>query len=155
MKPRISLDGLLLKEGHSRMWFVLPTALAICLGLTGWWFVNRPHNPSRASEPFRIGFYVLQPFTDVAPDGSARGPAIEAITEAAQRRHIAIDWVYAPEGVESALPGGKVDLWSLVAHSRETHSWLTSRVYGRKSGSGIPALTSTMILRRTANASPR
>jgi signal transduction histidine kinase/DNA-binding response OmpR family regulator len=132
MAPRTSFAGLLLKNGRHRTWLVLLVALGICLGLIGRLFVNGLHDPSRASKPFRIGFYVLLPFTDVTPDGSPRGPAIEAIAEAARRRHIPIEWVYAPEGVESVLSNGKVDLWSLVAELPEwrklfhtTGPWIT------------------------------
>jgi signal transduction histidine kinase len=115
-----------------RFWLAVALAVAACPGLAGWWWMSRVHDPWRASKPFRIGFYILRPFTDVAPDGSPRGPAIEAINEAARRRHIPVQWVYTPEGVESALPSGKVDLWPLVAEVPEwrkrfhiTGPWIT------------------------------
>jgi len=81
--------------------------------------MSRLHDPSRASKPFRIGFYVLRPFTDVADDGSPPGPAIEIFAEAARRRHIPIQWVYTPEGAETALPSGRVDLWPLITELPE------------------------------------
>src|SRR6266852_7505111 len=120
MQPQTSLLArLFLKEGHPRIWFVPTTALAICLVLTGWWLVSRLRDPAHATTPFRVGYYDQPPFNYVAPDGSLRGPAAEAIAEAARRRHIPIEWIHAAEGVESALPSGKLDLWPLVAELPE------------------------------------
>ncbi len=145
MKPRISLAGLLLKEGHSRIWFVLPTALAICLGLTGWWLVSRLRDPARATTPFRVGYYDQPPFNYVAPDGSLKGPAAEVIAEACRRRRIPIEWIHVPAGAEAGFQSGKVDLWAVVADIPErrknfyiSEPWTTSSFWmATRESSGI------------------
>ena len=90
----------------------------LCAAL-GWLAYDRHRDPTRVSQPFRIGFESSPPYQWVAADGSPAGPAIEAVTEAARHAHIPYKWVYAPEGPDSSLLNGKVDLWPLVGDLSE------------------------------------
>jgi signal transduction histidine kinase/CheY-like chemotaxis protein len=87
--------------------------LIVCIGIVGW-FMVRFRDPALASTPFRMGFQLSPPNQMVKPDGQPGGPAIDIITEACRRRHIPIQWVYAPDGPETPLVNGKVDLWPLL-----------------------------------------
>jgi signal transduction histidine kinase/CheY-like chemotaxis protein len=80
-----------------------------------YWLTAVFRDPSRASRPFRMGFYNSWPNQLVAKDGSPDGPAVEIVKEAARRGHIPIEWVFTPEGPDSALTNGNVDLWPLIA----------------------------------------
>ncbi len=73
---------------------------------------------------FKLGFQTAAFYQ--APDeyGNPTGPAVDLIMAAAQRRHIRLQWVYAPEGSEQALASRHVDLWPLVVNFPERHAFL-------------------------------
>ena len=102
-----------------RKWMAAGLVGAIlCLGI-GVWFTARLGDPALAPQPFRIGFQSSPPNQIITPDGRPTGPAIDIITEACRRRHIPIQWVYAPDGPEMPLISGKVDLWPLMVITPE------------------------------------
>jgi signal transduction histidine kinase/ActR/RegA family two-component response regulator len=70
--------------------------------------------PRAAGRTFRIGFEQSPPDQIVDSRGGPAGPAIEVVREAARRTGIELEWVYSPEGPESALQSGRVDLWPLI-----------------------------------------
>jgi PAS domain S-box-containing protein len=80
----------------------------------GWWVNEKLHNPARATQPFRIGFHSAPPNQNVTADGKPSGSAIEIIVEACRRRKIPLEWVFCPDGPDSSLIAGKVDLWPLI-----------------------------------------
>ena len=88
--------------------------LLLVLGVAGWWFAQRLLDPARASKPFRIGYQDDPPYQYVLPNGAPAGPAIDILTEAARERDVPIQWVESPEGPESSLESGRVDLWPYV-----------------------------------------
>src|ERR1051326_5275857 len=101
--------------GSGRLRLLSVLGAVLCLSASGWWLHARDHRPTRTSRPFRIGFQHSPPYQDVAPDGSPFGPAIEIVRTAARRRNIPLEWVHVPDGPESALRSGRVDLWPLLA----------------------------------------
>ena len=85
-------------------------ALFVC---GGWWLLfNRLGDPTRTSQPFRVGYVDTPPYNTVAPDGSPRGPYIDIFAEACRRLRIPIEWIHVPQGPEVGLQTGKVDLWT-------------------------------------------
>jgi len=111
-------------------------ALLALLGLAGWWVNGRLRGPAQESKPFRVGFQNSPPYNYPGPSGSAEGVAVEIVSEASKRRHIPIEWVYVPEGPDTSLGSGKVDLWPLVAEFPErkkllyfSDPWLTMSVW--------------------------
>jgi signal transduction histidine kinase len=98
-------------QRHWQIWCL--GGILLCTAL-GWLVYDRQHDPTRVSEPFRIGFENSHPYQWVAADGSPAGPAIEAVIEAARDAHIPLEWVHAPEGPDASLLSGKVDLWPLI-----------------------------------------
>jgi len=94
------------------------------LALTVWWVNRRLTDPRRSSQPLRIGYQVSLPYQIVTPDGSPSGPAVEIVREAANRAHLSLEWVYAPEGPEVSLKTGKVDLWPLLGDLPERRKFL-------------------------------
>ncbi len=67
------------------------------------------------SEPLRVGFRNLPPYTYVGPDGAPIGPVVDVIKEICRRKAIPIRWVYAPQGSDQALRDGIIDLAPLLA----------------------------------------
>lgn len=88
------------------------------------WTARQAGDPSRASEPFRVGFQHSPPAQFVSKEGAPSGPAVEIFSEACQRLHIPITWVHAPEGPESSLRSGRVDLWPLLGDLPERRKFL-------------------------------
>jgi signal transduction histidine kinase/DNA-binding response OmpR family regulator len=72
--------------------------------------------------PLKVGFQTSPPYHFPDKDGRASGPAVDLIRAAAQRRGIALNWIYSTGGPEKALSTGSVDLWPVVAQlpTRET-----------------------------------
>jgi hypothetical protein len=62
----------------------------------------------------RIGFQNSKPYHFPDSHGNATGPVVDLVREAAQRRHINLQWVYSAEGPEKALASGSVDLWPVL-----------------------------------------
>jgi len=102
----------------------LGIAALLMLALTVWWVNRRLTDPRRSSQPLRIGYQVSLPYQIVTPDGSPSGPAVEIVREAANRAHLSLEWVYAPEGPEVSLKTGKVDLWPLLGDLPERRKFL-------------------------------
>jgi signal transduction histidine kinase/DNA-binding response OmpR family regulator len=105
-------------------WLCALAAALIGLGFLGVWTARRAGDPSRASQPFRVGFHYSPPAQLVSKDGTPTGPVIEIFSEACRRLHIPITWVHAPEGPESNLQSGRVDLWPLLGDLPERRKFL-------------------------------
>ena len=129
---------------HAKRRFIVGAAAGACAVAAAWLAWMRD-DPARATKPFRIGFQLSPPFQYVAKDGGPEGPAIDIIGTAARRAHIPIIWIPAPEGPDSNLASGRVDLWPLMNDLPERHNilyiskpWLTNTLWMvTKAGSGI------------------
>jgi PAS domain S-box-containing protein len=99
------------KSNHPRIVLWIAAAL-FSLSFLLWCRHWRAGDPRLSPKPFRVGFDSNGRY--FRPDGTPTGPVIEVFVEAARRQHIPIEWVYAPEGSETSLRSGKVDLWPLV-----------------------------------------
>ncbi len=82
-------------------------ALSACV----WALWNHEYDPT--GRTFRIGFEQSAPEQIVTPDGKPGGPAVEIVTRAAEAAGIHLQWVHRPDGPESAMTNGAVDLWPL------------------------------------------
>src|SRR5581483_1821434 len=105
-------------------WFWPALGAAAACAIAGWWLRNILTDPSRASHPFRIGFQQSPPYQMVDKDGQPEGPAVDMIKQAAQRRHIPLEWVHILEGPEPSLKNGVVDLWPLLGDVPERRKFL-------------------------------
>jgi signal transduction histidine kinase/CheY-like chemotaxis protein len=70
--------------------------------------------PATVTRTMRIGFQHSLPYHYPDAHGKASGPAVDIVQEAANRKHINLEWVYSPQGPESALTTGAVDLWPVL-----------------------------------------
>ena len=109
-------------QNRKRCLSVFAAVLALCLA--GYWTYERVHDPARASRPFRVGYQASNPYSFQKVGGAPSGPSIDIITEAARRAHIPIEWVYVPEGPDSSLQTGVVDLWPMVGDIPERRHYL-------------------------------
>ncbi len=71
--------------------------------------------PLDLQREYRIGFQNSPPLQFVTPDGQPVGPIIELTKAAALRAGVKLRWILAPEGLDQALPSGKVELWPMGA----------------------------------------
>jgi signal transduction histidine kinase/CheY-like chemotaxis protein len=96
-------------------------AVASVLAIAGAPSAFASEQPERT---FKLGFQ-RSPFYQ-APDqhGNPTGPTVDLLMAAAARRHIRLQWVYAPEGSEQGLTSQHVDLWPLVVDFPERHVFL-------------------------------
>lgn len=107
-----------------KYWYLaLAGLLIVVIGCIGIEVRLKLQDPSRATKPFRIGYQQSPPFQYAAGKTPA-GPAIEIVAEAARRRNIPIEWVFAPDGPEPNLRSGKVDLWPLLGDIPERRKFL-------------------------------
>lgn len=72
------------------------------------------------SRTFRVGFGDWPPGSILGHDGKPHGSIVETISEAALRRGIRLEWVYAPEGPRDPLNRHNLDIWPLVGDFPET-----------------------------------
>jgi signal transduction histidine kinase/CheY-like chemotaxis protein len=77
--------------------------------------------PERA---FKLGYQDSAFFQSPDVYGNPTGPTVDLLTAAAARRHLRLQWVYAPEGSEQALTSRHVDLWPLLVDFPERHAFL-------------------------------
>ena len=77
-----------------------------------------------AKRPLRIGFQNSPPYHFPDAQGNATGPTVETLRMAANRRNIALQWVFSAQGPEKALASGAVDLWPLTADLPERRELL-------------------------------
>lgn len=131
-------------------------AVLLALWAAGWWLNEKLQDPARVARPFRIGFHSAPPNQNVTPDGKPTGSAIEIIVEACRRRGIALEWVLCPEGPDTSLISGKVDLWPLITDLPErrkrfyiSEPWTTNSFWMvtlKSSGIDSPADTAGKIV---------
>ena len=94
-------------------------ALAIPLAIGLYWYdANAPIGT------LKIGFHNSPPYQFPDAHGNPAGPAVDLIKAAAERSHIRLEWVWAPDGPEEMLRSGKTDLWPVVVDLPERHSIL-------------------------------
>ncbi len=92
----------------------LVLALATAMVAIGSFLVLRLHRQVRVERTLRIGFQNSAPYHFPDASGNPTGAAVEIIREAARRKGIRLQWVFSPEGPESALESGAVDLWPIL-----------------------------------------
>jgi signal transduction histidine kinase/CheY-like chemotaxis protein len=73
---------------------------------------------------FKLGFQYSPFYQPSDAHGNPTGAAVDLMMAAAERRHIHLQWVYAPEGSEQGLTSRHVDLWPLVVDFPERHAFL-------------------------------
>jgi len=73
---------------------------------------------------FKLGFQNSAFYQAPDAHGNPTGATVDLIMAAAARRHIRLQWVYAPEGSEQALVSKHVDLWPVVVDFPERHAFL-------------------------------
>src|SRR5262245_37375536 len=86
-----------------------PLILLVALAVTLAWPDPAP------DRVYRIGFEQNPPYHFQHPDGTVSGLTYEAISEAARRKGMRLEWVLRPESSEAALRAGAVDLWPMMA----------------------------------------
>lgn len=69
---------------------------------------------------YRIGFNNASPFQIAGADGKPDGFAVEVVSEAARRRRVRLEWVFAAEGPLEAFSRGAIDLWPRLQMSLAT-----------------------------------
>jgi hypothetical protein len=75
---------------------------------------------------FRIGFQNSAPYHFAGANGQPTGPTVETVSAAARRAGIELEWVFAPDGPESALTTQGLDLWPVMADPPAAAIWSTS-----------------------------
>jgi signal transduction histidine kinase/CheY-like chemotaxis protein len=106
------------------MWSAAGLVIIAAASIGCWYAARRAMEPSGATRPFRVGFQNSPPQQMVAKDHTPEGPAIEVVAEACRRLKIPIEWVYSPDGPESNLRTGRVDLWPLIGDLPERRKFL-------------------------------
>jgi signal transduction histidine kinase/CheY-like chemotaxis protein len=85
------------------------------LGVASWWWLH----DRTAGRVFRMGYELSPPGQLLDANNLPTGPVPEAIREAARRRGIQLEWVFAPEGPDKAFAAKRVDLWPLIIQRTE------------------------------------
>ncbi len=96
-------------SGKRRRFIIVAATLVVAAAVA--YFVTRPAAVDRT---IRIGFQNSLPYHYPDAHGKASGPAVDIVQEAANRKHINLQWVYSPQGPETALSSGEVDVWPLL-----------------------------------------
>jgi signal transduction histidine kinase/DNA-binding response OmpR family regulator len=91
------------------------TAIAAVALLGAAWPVYRLAFPPPISRPLRIGFQNSPPYHYPGANGQPTGPTVETLKAAARHTGIQLEWTFLPEGPETALTTGGLDLWPLMA----------------------------------------
>ncbi len=91
---------------------------ALALFLTVWGWVES-RRTAYANRVYTVGWTISPPFQIRGDDGRPGGLAIELVRSAAQRRGIALRWVFWNESSEAALRRKAVDLWPLITVTPE------------------------------------
>jgi len=73
---------------------------------------------------FKLGYQASPFYLPLDAHGNPTGATVDLILAAAERRHIRLQWVYAPEGSEQALNSQHVDLWPVVVDFPQRHTFL-------------------------------
>ena len=81
------------------------------LVLGAWILRTRIQDPTRAIEPFRMGFRSSSSNMFVTTDGQPSGPTFDIVSEAARRAHIPLKWVLAAAGADDGFRDQTIDLW--------------------------------------------
>jgi PAS domain S-box-containing protein len=89
---------------------VIVTAVGILAGV--WHYTTR--FPSIPDRPLRIGFEQNPPVQMRSPSGFS-GLAVEAVSEAARRARLPLQWVETGASSDESFSKGMVDLWPLMA----------------------------------------
>jgi signal transduction histidine kinase/DNA-binding response OmpR family regulator len=100
-------------------WVAVGVAVFAAAG--GVYFATAPRTVTRT---LKVGYQNSPPYHYPARDGQATGPTVETMKLAAEERGIRLEWVFSPEGPETALKTGAVDLWPMVTDLPERKSIL-------------------------------
>jgi PAS domain S-box-containing protein len=122
----------LLRTRSGRTWLLL-SALALAVGLIGTTLFQRSRE---AKKIYKIGFIEAPPFMTRSATGELGGFAHEALTEAARRSNIHLQWVFCGQDGVNAVQSGQVDLWPLAVDWPErrgtthfTDPWLQTELH--------------------------
>ena len=100
---------------------VVAAALSACIAA---FVVHRERAAALLKTPFRIGFYNSAKEHFPGPDGQPMGNTVDLLNQAARRSGIQLEWVYSPEGPDTALETGQVDLWPTVGDLPERQGYM-------------------------------
>src|SRR4051812_49428081 len=102
-------------------WIIAVCGLIVVAGAGAWYRANSPRTVERT---LKVGFQNSPPYHFPGPDGKATGPVVEMLRIAAQRLNLHLEWTFSPQGPESALSSGAVDLWPVVGDLPERRAIL-------------------------------
>jgi signal transduction histidine kinase/CheY-like chemotaxis protein len=74
-----------------------------------------PGSPQPGARKVRIGVDQAAPYQSWLEGQGPVGFTVDVLGQAAQRRGIAFEWVFCPEGPQKALSSGHADIWPLLA----------------------------------------
>jgi signal transduction histidine kinase/DNA-binding response OmpR family regulator len=109
------------KPGRFRLSNVL---LAIAIVATGAFDIHAILVRNTVRHTMKVGFQNTRPYHFPDAKGNPTGPSVEILQAAAKRQHIALQWIYSPQGPEKALASGAVDLWPIMADLPERRNIL-------------------------------
>jgi signal transduction histidine kinase/ActR/RegA family two-component response regulator len=104
-----------MKVTPARYTRIVVSVLALCAALAAWWLF-RDRTRDRV---FRIGYQYSPPGQLLDAHNGPSGAIHETIAEAAARKGIRLQWVFAPEGPDKAFAARRVDLWPLIIQRPE------------------------------------
>jgi two-component system, cell cycle sensor histidine kinase and response regulator CckA len=108
-------------SGRSKRTSVIAIAAVLAGGAAITYFANRlPPIPQRT---LRIGFEQNPPLQYRTPDGLA-GLGVEAVTEAAKRAGLRLQWIETGVSSEESFRRGLVDLWPVMADRPERRKFI-------------------------------
>jgi signal transduction histidine kinase len=100
---------------------LVPPIMGLAIGIFLVFYLQRS---VRVERTLRIGFQNSALYHIPGPSGNPSGPVVDVIREAARRTNIHLQWVFSPDGPETALSSGAVDLWPIVADLAERRRFL-------------------------------
>ncbi len=104
------------RRSGKRVFWSLALIPLILIPLAVWFFTPVP-----ITRILKIGFQDSQPYHFPDSHGKPTGPVVDLLQEAARRQNIGLQWVYSPEGAETGLISGVIDLWPILGDTLERH----------------------------------
>ncbi len=101
--------------GSALLWRRIFATLIAALFVAGVLSLALIRHSRNSNRKLKIGFQDSAPYHFPDADGKPSGSAVTILQEAARRKHISLEWVFSPQGPDSALASGSVDLWPIMA----------------------------------------
>lgn len=95
-----------------RRWTLVSLAVIAAVSIPGVIYLSASAPP--IDRVLKIGFQQSAVFHFAGENGPPNGPLVDLIQEAARRQKLQLQWVFSPQGPESALSSGAVDLWPVL-----------------------------------------